>query len=149
MLPSLSSTRSIRLPTLCPAYAQRAESYASQVFHADILNLLSMADMWRNRAPHIPLEFDKIWEGSFPLLRPQLNGLHQNGSAATTNGGARQTIGTGSAEVKVNGTAPVASGSGLKDQRELSLEDNLDLFVSRYVCSAPASVNNLFISALS
>ena len=110
------------------------------MFHADILNLLSMADMWRSRAPPIPLEFDKILEGSFPLISPQQNGLRPNGSS---NGNARaaarerETVGTGKAEVKVNGTAPVsapsASGSGLKDQRALTLQDNLELFVSRYV----------------
>ena len=92
-----------------------------------------MADMWRSRAPPIPLDFDKIQEGSFPLLRPQQNGLHHNGSAA--NGHPGETAGTKSGEVKINGTTPssTAGGAGLKDQRALSLQDNLDLFVSRCV----------------
>ncbi|KAH9941250.1 uncharacterized protein BXZ73DRAFT_98467 [Epithele typhae] len=104
----------------------------NKVFHADILNLLSMADMWRSRAPPIPLDFDKILEGSFPLLRPQQNGLPQppqNGNASSSK--QRETVGTGKAEVKVNGTAPVSvNGAGLKDQRALSLQDNLELFIA-------------------
>ncbi len=107
-----------------------------QVFHADILNLLSMADMWRSRAPPTPLDFDKIREGTFSLHRPQQNGVHANGSAAS-NGKPGQASGSGSASTEklLNGSSSSsgsASGAGLKDQRELSLQDNLELFIARY-----------------
>lgn len=104
----------------------------SQVFHSDILNLLSMADMWRSRKPPTPLDFDAIKEGNF-VLHTQENGndVHNtaNGSHAVEMSGSLKT------ESLLNGGvshASAASGSGLKDQRVLSLKDNLDLFVSRY-----------------
>ncbi|RDX46452.1 hypothetical protein OH76DRAFT_1406967 [Lentinus brumalis] len=111
-----------------------AKMVFSKVFHADILNLLSMADMWRSRAPPTPLDFDKICEGTFSLNRPQQNGVHANGSAAS-NGKPGQASGSGSASTEklLNGSSSSsgsASGAGLKDQRELSLQDNLELFIA-------------------
>ena len=109
----------------------------TKVFHADILNLLSMADMWRSRAPPTPLDFDQIRAGEFALpsaklqAQPQPNGVvHANGK-----GGADGGIVTGSAatEKQLNGQSPTVAtggGAGLKDQRALSLQDNLELFVA-------------------
>src|SRR5579863_6824250 len=45
-------------------------SYA-QVFHDDILNLLSMEDMWRFRDKPAPLDFDLIQSNQF-VLRGQV-----------------------------------------------------------------------------
>ena len=104
-----------------------------QVFHSDILNLLSMADMWRSRAPPIPLEFDAIRTGSFVLNRPAQNGSSAPLAKERTNG----KNGSASTGRMLNGssssTATTASSAGLKDQRALSLQDNLELFVSRCV----------------
>ncbi len=94
----------------------------SQVFSSDIKNLLSMADMWAHRDPPTPLDFDKIAEGSFilpgasaPKAQPaQPNGKHVNGGASHTP------------------AADPPSSSSLKDQKELSLQESLVLFVSRY-----------------
>ena len=105
------------------------------MFHADILNLLSMADMWRSRAPPTPLDFDKIRDGTFVLGRPQQNGVHANGSAAANGkpGEASGSGGSASTEKLLNGSSSTsASGAGLKDQRALTLQDNLELFISRY-----------------
>ena len=105
-----------------------------KVFHADILNLLSMADMWRSRAPPVPLDFDRIRDGSFALPKPQppANGVHPNG-----NGNGNSTPGAnsnGNGDTKSVGRAETTekqlNGAGLKDQRALSLEDNLALFVA-------------------
>ncbi|KAI1798438.1 hypothetical protein LXA43DRAFT_30912 [Ganoderma leucocontextum] len=98
-----------------------------KVFHADILNLLSMADMWRSRAPPVPLEFDRIRDGSFTAHRPQplANGVHPNGNGSATVNGNGEAKSTSSA-----GTEKQLNGSGLKDQRALSLQDNLELFVA-------------------
>ncbi|KAI0718410.1 hypothetical protein C8T65DRAFT_638983 [Cerioporus squamosus] len=111
-----------------------AKMVFSKVFHSDILNLLSMADMWRSRAPPTPLDFDKIRDGTFSLNRPQQNGVHANGSAAE-NGKPGEASGSGSTSTEklLNGSSSSsasASGAGLKDQRALSLQDNLELFVS-------------------
>jgi ubiquitin-like 1-activating enzyme E1 B len=81
-----------------------------------------MADMWRSRAPPTPLDFEGIREGRFEIPpvkeaatapAPAVNG---NGSAKMTNGDASTTA---------NGT-----GTKLKDQQSLSLEENLAMFVS-------------------
>ncbi|KAG6908635.1 hypothetical protein DXG01_003813 [Tephrocybe rancida] len=81
-----------------------------KVFNADIKNLLVMADMWRSRAPPVPLDFDAILDDTF-VLRAEVAPQTASGSkfpAPSANG----------------------SGSGLKDQRALSLRDNVELFVA-------------------
>lgn len=92
-----------------------------------------MADMWRSREPPTPLDFDGIRSGTFMVKKPQqpngtaptVNGTHANGSATKATGSA-------ATEQLLNGTSPGASSStSLKDQRSLSLHDNLELFVSR------------------
>jgi hypothetical protein len=73
-----------------------------------------MADMWKNRHPPTPLDFEVIMAGTFVQRVP--NGTTGHGSTAfgsSTNGDSGQAI--------------------LKDQRKLSLRDNLDLFISRSV----------------
>jgi len=111
-----------------------------KVFYNDIRNLLSMEDMWRFRDKPVPLDFDLIQSNRFVLrgqavsavdlsvdgaLRPA-NGdsgvtAHLNGSAATHNGISATSTPKESA---------AKSGHGLKDQRSLSLQENLALFVS-------------------
>ena len=106
----------------------------TQVFHSDILNLLSMDDMWRARAPPVPLDFDKIRDGTFVLNRPQPNGVHPHANGAdTANGNAKAPAvgGSTSTEKLLNGSSS-ANAAGLKDQRALSLQDNLELFISRW-----------------
>ncbi|KLO06151.1 hypothetical protein SCHPADRAFT_1002503 [Schizopora paradoxa] len=100
--------------------ADAARLAFDKVFSSDIKNLLSMADMWAHRAPPTPLDFDKIADGSFVLpgatgskaQSAQTNGKHVNGNGSQTS-------------------APEASSSSsLKDQKELSLQESLVLFVS-------------------
>jgi ubiquitin-like 1-activating enzyme E1 B len=90
------------------------------VFNADIKNLLIMADMWKSRAPPTPLDYDTILDGTFQPSRAHASAISSNGS--TSKSGA-------------NGAAAQAttSASTLKDQRALSLKDNLELFISRYL----------------
>ena len=134
--------------------------YEPQVFHADILNLLSMSDMWRARTPPTPLDFDAIRAGTFVLPPPPTIASSSSSAPPTqkkndeeeedagaggvrlTNG-AHSAAGEGSGRTKAesveNGGASyarAASGAGLRDQRMLSLGDNVELFVSRYVCLA-------------
>ena len=55
----------------------------------------------------------------------------QNGTAK--NGSTPAASGSAATEKLLNGSqATTASKSGLKDQRELSLQDSLELFVARY-----------------
>ncbi|KAH7923312.1 hypothetical protein BV22DRAFT_1196801 [Leucogyrophana mollusca] len=104
-----------------------------KVFHSDILNLLSMEDMWRSRAAPTPLDFDSIKDGSFVLREPPKQPAPSrptNGkSSASTNGTAN-----GFAGAHVNGNGQLSSSqngvAGLKDQRALSLQDILALFIS-------------------
>lgn len=92
----------------------------SQVFHSDVLNLLSMADMWKTRAPPVPLSFEGIKDGTFILRGKPTDMITSNGMVTPTNSQNGHDASTSAATV------------GLKDQKTLTLEDNLELFVSRY-----------------
>jgi len=86
-----------------------------------------MPDMWRARAAPKPLDFQAIQEGRFFIQRPS--------NSSSTTGSAHFQPANG----HVNGKAPSSSSSssstngvlGLRDQRELSLHDTLELFISR------------------
>jgi len=85
-----------------------------------------MKDMWRMRAPPIPLDYDAILDERF-------EGRPTNGT--TTNRPPPETEQLNSKGTS-NGVAPLASSAStsqgnIKDQRALSLKDNLELFVSR------------------
>jgi ubiquitin-like 1-activating enzyme E1 B len=100
------------------------------VFNADIKNLLSMADMWRSRSPPTPLDFDSIMDGSFDL-----NGAPSLTADAVASGsGSDHSSSSSFAKLpngQLNGNGDIPVGEGLKDQRALTLKDNLELFVSR------------------
>ncbi|KAL1747162.1 hypothetical protein HDZ31DRAFT_80644 [Schizophyllum fasciatum] len=111
-----------------------------KVFNADIKNLLIMSDMWRNRAPPTPLEFDEIMTGRAPLpdVPPAANGVRSAngkhdgvGSSATETQLQNGTKGKNRAESSTTGgtATGAASAAKLKDQRTLTLKDNLELFV--------------------
>lgn len=89
-----------------------------KVFDADIKNLLTMADMWRHRQPPTPLEYESILAGTFPLKDVQSNGIANGAPAA----GAKGTNGVSS------------SKASLKDQKVLTLVENVKLFMDRSVC---------------
>lgn len=88
-----------------------------QVFRSDILNLLSMADMWNTRAAPVPLSFEGIKNGTFTLRGKLSSAITSNGTAVPAN--------------SQNGASTSALGAGLKDQKMLTLQDNLELFISR------------------
>lgn len=95
-----------------------------QVFSSDIKTLLSMDDMWKNRTPPTPLDFEKIANGSFNL---RSYNMPEPGPSKM-----RHDLKTGMTQsVMHNGTKDSTDLSGLKDQRQLSLQENLVLFVSR------------------
>ncbi|EPQ51473.1 hypothetical protein GLOTRDRAFT_81057 [Gloeophyllum trabeum ATCC 11539] len=99
--------------------AHAAKMAFEKVFGADIRNLLSMADMWRAREPPVPLEFEAIREGGFVL-----RGVP---AASAPADGARPSREPAANGASANGHA---SQAGLKDQRALTLQENLALFVS-------------------
>src|SRR5262245_52630659 len=93
-----------------------------------------MADMWKTRAPPTALDFDSIAEGTFTL--PSTSSA--TSEATTPDPGSVSTV--KSPRVTLNGTSEAAgsvsaskTASGLKDQKELTLQENLVLFVSRSV----------------
>ncbi|KAH9950844.1 hypothetical protein B0H21DRAFT_863854, partial [Amylocystis lapponica] len=134
--------KTVRAALRTPPKDKQVSSAAKMVFHSDILNLLSMADMWRSRAPPTPLAFDAIADGTFSLDAKRAEVQSQNGRGhrksakvpvTKGNQGISGASGSGSAgtEKTLNGTSSSASSAtGLKDQRSLSLHDNLDLFVA-------------------
>jgi ubiquitin-like 1-activating enzyme E1 B len=105
-----------------------------------------MEDMWRYRDKPVPLDFDLIQSGQF-VLRGQVNSAVN----APTDGVLRPANGNSGVEGHLNGVTsrngssatptPTFSagkpGHGLKDQRSLSLRENLTLFISRSVSTFP------------
>jgi ubiquitin-like 1-activating enzyme E1 B len=102
-----------------------------------------MADMWRNRPKPTPLDYNGIKAGIFTIEHKHTGGaLQVNGGSslqpadgALVNGATAS--GSASIEMMLDDT-PAASTSkaattaqGLKDQRALTLQDNLELFISR------------------
>ena len=99
------------------------------MFNADIKNLLSMADMWRSRSPPTPLDFDSIMDGSFDL-----NGASLTADAVTSGSSSDRSSSSSFAKLpngQLNGKGNIPLSEGLKDQRALTLKDNLELFVLR------------------
>ncbi|OCF35672.1 ubiquitin-like 1-activating enzyme E1 B [Kwoniella heveanensis BCC8398] len=82
-----------------------------KVFNEDINRLLAMEDMWKKegRVKPVPLLYESIIDGSFQV--PPL----RNAPVAP--------------QPQTEGSAKQAEKKGLKDQRELSLKENLELFI--------------------
>lgn len=89
-----------------------------KVYHSDILNLLSMADMWKTREPPVPLSFEAIKNGTFILHEKSVDPAAVNGATAPPNIRNGHVASTSTADV------------GLKDQKTLTLRENLELFIS-------------------
>lgn len=79
-----------------------------------------MADMWKTRAPPVPLLFEGIKDGSFTIRGKPDNTTTSDGMANLIN------------SQNGHGASTSAAGPGLKDQKTLTLKDNLGLFISRY-----------------
>jgi ubiquitin-like 1-activating enzyme E1 B len=125
-----------------------------QVYNADIRNLLSMEDMWRSRAPPIPLDFNAISKGKLNQGKQKATPDTTNSrsdpirtrSRSRANGTAiPATAGAGNV---VNGHAqPATSATGLKDQRMLTVQENLQLFISRWVATPIMNLSSFLISS--
>jgi ubiquitin-like 1-activating enzyme E1 B len=116
----------LRSPNEQPSNA--AKMVFQKVFNSDIRNVLSMADMWRSRTPPQPLDYDSIMNETFKLENKSSS--ESNGSVVV-NGNGNVTI------PQPQGPQASTGSSNLKDQKKLSLLDNLQLFSS--------SVNRLAI----
>ena len=86
----------------------------------------------------MPLDYDKIMDGSFELhaQKASTNSTAENGHV--TNG--RSNV---NGKPSANGQTSGSATAKLKDQRALSLKDNLELFISRCVCSASMPITVL------
>jgi len=100
-----------------------------------------MTDMWRSRAPPTPLDFSAISDGSFVLRKeqPESNNADSNSLPVKSSrmvNGSKVAGAKGSGEPSHSAQTAVSSSGaagGLKDQRSLTLHENLQLFVSRCV----------------
>jgi ubiquitin-like 1-activating enzyme E1 B len=79
-----------------------------------------MSDMWKTRAPPVPLSFEGIKDGTFILHEKPINKVTPNGTATPVN------------NQNGHNTPASAAAVGLKDQKTLTLEENLELFIARY-----------------
>jgi ubiquitin-like 1-activating enzyme E1 B len=106
-----------------------------------------MEDMWRYRDKPVPLDFDLIQSDQFVLRGQVISAVN-----APADGVLRPVNGDSGVEGDVNGSVTSRNGSsatptskaragkpghGLKDQRSLSLRENLTLFISRLVSTLP------------
>ncbi|KAJ9107650.1 hypothetical protein QFC21_001110 [Naganishia friedmannii] len=96
-----------------------------KVFSEDIKRLLSMEDMWKveGRVKPVPLDYETIMAGNFTA--PPVRATAVNGNKASKENGT-------AAPKREESKAPAdvaRSVVGLKDQRELSVKDNLELFI--------------------
>ncbi|ORX39135.1 hypothetical protein BD324DRAFT_618613 [Kockovaella imperatae] len=91
-----------------------------KVFHEDISKLLAMEDMWKvpGRVKPVPLGYDAIVLGDF--VAPPL----RSGPVAQTNGRPVPERNGESSTSALN-----ANSKQLKDQRELTVKENLDMFI--------------------
>ena len=102
-----------------------------------------MEDMWRYRDKPVPLDFDLIQSDRFVLRGQVISAVN-----APADGVLRPANGDSGVEGHLNGSVTSRNGSsatptsnasagkpghGLKDQRSLSLRENLTLFISRLV----------------
>lgn len=120
----------VRNALLGPNSQDAARMVFQKVFNADIQNLLSMTDMWRHRTPPVSLDYEKILDGTF-VIRSATPNVASNGRAVNGAGGKNPfpTNANSNASSTINGQAG-SFAAKLKDQRTLSLKDNLELFVS-------------------
>ncbi|KAJ3796913.1 hypothetical protein GGU11DRAFT_809438 [Lentinula aff. detonsa] len=88
-----------------------------KIFSADIQNLLNMGDMWKHREPPVPLDYDQIISGTFILDK-------QGSSKAKEE---RNRI-NGASSLNGTGNKKTAEKVVMKDQRKLTLKENLMLF---------------------
>jgi ubiquitin-like 1-activating enzyme E1 B len=123
-----------------------------QVFSDDIKRLLAMEDMWKGpgRVKPVALDYEAIMKETFvkpplrsaPAAAPTANGESSANGVAKEANGAPVTNGTpvtngetskaGAAQANaVNGKGPTTRQ--LKDQKELSVKENLELFIDRSV----------------
>jgi len=104
--------------------------------------------MWRSRSPPTPLDFDSIMDGSF-----NLNGAKSSTANAVASGsGSGRRSNSSPAKLpngQVNGNGSIPLGEGLKDQRALTLKDNLELFVSRWGILVIDKILEIFTFAFS
>lgn len=86
--------------------------------------------MWRSRSPPTPLDFDSIINGSFDL-----NGVNSlTANAVASGSGSGRSSSSSSTKIpngQLNSNGKIHLSQGLKDQRALTLKDNLELFISR------------------
>ncbi|KAI5119541.1 hypothetical protein M0805_008527 [Coniferiporia weirii] len=101
----------------------------NKVFTSDINNLLSMSDMWKNRAPPTSLDFDKISDGTFRLTN-NLSGVPNGAPPTNVANGASTSLNATVSGSSSGSASTMAFTSGLKDQKQLTLQENLVLFVS-------------------
>jgi hypothetical protein len=130
-----------KVERLLPLWESSILLLGYQVFHDDILNLLSMEDMWRFRDKPVPLDFDLIKTDQFKLRGQVVSGVNSptdgalhpmNGDRGRLNGSVTKQNGSSATPASV-----ARPGHGLRDQRSLSLRENLTLFVSRLVSHLP------------
>ena len=93
-----------------------------------------MADMWRHRTPPVPLDYDEIMSGTYLLRHDKSSSTATAVNGHAINGARDVTVVPVNTNGKIIGNARIESSAAkLKDQRNLTLKDNLELFISRQV----------------
>ncbi|EJT99645.1 hypothetical protein DACRYDRAFT_117842 [Dacryopinax primogenitus] len=101
-----------------------------KIYNADINRLLGMEDMWKSRTPPVPLDYTAIRARSFVLPERKKPGTVKTTNASTNSKALVNKTVNGLKNGKREANGSPDSASGLKDRKELSLEDNVELFAS-------------------
>ena len=116
----------------------RKHSDMIQIFNADIKRLLAMDDMWKvpGRVRPVPLDYANIVDRAF--VNPPLRDPGQNTGSSTGEELQQQmphSLANGHADgstIQTVITRTNGHSRTLKDQHELSVKENLMLFIDRW-----------------
>ena len=100
-----------------------------KVFKDDINRLLAMDDMWTvpGRVKPAVLDYDAIMSDEF--VAPPLRTAAAPAPATTTNGNGASSSSAPAPAAPAATSPPAATSAQLKDQKELSVKENLELFM--------------------
>ena len=106
-----------------------------------------MEDMWKKegRVKPVPLSYEAIMDGTFtvpplrtapapPAAQPRANGVVNGNAPPSEKVDAANAVASSSTAPAAAGASGAANGQAarrLKDQKELSAKENLELFVDR------------------
>ncbi|CAE6446057.1 unnamed protein product [Rhizoctonia solani] len=115
---AFKTVRSLLRTSTADTADQAASAVFAKIYHQDIKRLLAMSDMWKHRVPPVPLDRSEILEGSFVDSRNDAGSGNEKVNVASVGEKTSTDSSGGSNKAR----------AGLKDQKELTLKETVELF---------------------